>query len=192
MAGTVSQAAFGVAYAWLAHRAAWPLAGLAGCAGFALATAALARVAAPLPVMATLAFAALLTALCLLPARRSRAEPALPSPGWDLPARMAVATAFVVVITAMAGSLGARLAGLLAPFPLYAAVLAAFAHALDGASAATSVLRGLLLGLFAFTVFFLVLASALVRAGIGPAFALATAAALAIQGASLWLLRRRR
>jgi hypothetical protein len=42
-----------------------------------------------------------------------------------------------------------------------------------------------------FAGFFLVLASALVGAGIGPAFTAALAVALAVQGASLWLLRRR-
>ena len=54
------------------------------------------------------------------------------------------------MLTASAGALGPRLTGLLAPFPLYAAVLTVFAHAFDGGDAAASVLRGLLLGLFAF------------------------------------------
>ena len=59
----------------------------------------------------------------------SALEP-VPFPAWDLPARMLVATVFVVVLTTIAPLLGARLAGLLAPFPLYGSVLAAFAHAL--------------------------------------------------------------
>jgi hypothetical protein len=190
MAGTVSQAAFAVAYAWLARRARWPLATLAGSAAFTLATAALASVTAPASVLAAAAVAAPVTALRLMPPRRD-AEP-VPRPlRWDLPARMAVATAFVLCLTALAGALGPRLAGLLAPFPLYAAVLSAFAHALSGASAAAGVLHGLLLGLFAFTAFFLVLASTLSN-GLVPAFGLASAVALAVQGASLWALRRRR
>jgi hypothetical protein len=87
--------------------------------------------------------------------------------------------------------LGARLAGLLAPFPLYATILAAFAHQLQDPVAANGVFRGLLLGLFAFAGFFLVLAGLIERAGIGPAFGAATLAALAIQGGSLSMLRRR-
>jgi hypothetical protein len=84
----------------------------------------------------------------------------------------------------------ARLAGLVSPFLLYAAILAIFAHRLAGPGAAAGVLRGLLLGLFSFAGFFLVLAALLVPAGITIAFAGATAVALAVQGGSLWALRR--
>jgi hypothetical protein len=49
------------------------------------------------------------------------------------------------------------------------------------------VLRGLL----AFAGFFLVLALLIERVGIAPAFAAATAVALALQAGSLWVLRRR-
>jgi hypothetical protein len=52
------------------------------------------------------------------------------------------------------------------------------------------VLRGLLLGLFAFAGFFLVLAVLIERAGIAPAFAAAIAVAVALQAGSLWTLRR--
>jgi hypothetical protein len=101
-----------------------------------------------------------------------------------------LATVFVVALTAAAGALGPRLTGLLAPFPLYAAILTVFAHALDGGEAAVSVLRGLLVGLVAFAAFFLVLAASLGAAGIGAAFAAAIVVALLLQGAALWLLRR--
>jgi hypothetical protein len=52
------------------------------------------------------------------------------------------------------------------------------------------VLRGLLLGLFAFAGFFLVLALSIERAGIARAFAAAVAAALIHQSGALWALRR--
>src|SRR5262249_58984965 len=78
--------------------------------------------------------------------------------GWDLPARMVVATVFVVLLTGVAPALGPPLTRLLAPFPLYAAVLAGFAHALEGSRSAAALLRGLLAGLFGFAAFFLVLA----------------------------------
>lgn len=110
-------------------------------------------------------------------------------PWWDLPLRMAVATAFVVLLTALAPLLGAQLTGLLAPFPLFASVLAVFAHMQRGPIAAAGVLRGLLLGLFSFAGFFIVLALLLMPAGIALAFAAAIAAALVVQGGTLWLLR---
>jgi hypothetical protein len=49
------------------------------------------------------------------------------------------------------------------------------------------VLRGLLIGLFGFTGFFVVLALTIEPFGIAGAFAAATALALAIQGCSLWI-----
>ena len=85
----------------------------------------------------------------------------------------AATTGLVLALTAVAPLVGARMSGLLATYPLFGAVLAAFAHRLSGATAAGRVLRGLLIGLFGFTGFFLLLA-------------------LAIQGGSLWAMRRLR
>ena len=81
---------------------------------------------------------------------------------------------------------------MLAPFPLYGPILAAFAHRLHGPKAAIAVLRGLLAGLFAFAAFFLALAALLERVGIGPAFAVALTLTLALQAGALWALRRAR
>jgi hypothetical protein len=105
---------------------------------------------------------------------------------------MAVATGYVLLLTGVATALGPRLTGLLSPFPFYAATLAVFAHHHQGPGAAASLLRGLLLGLFAFAGFFFVLAILIESAGIGQAFGAAGAVALCIQGAALWVLRRAR
>ena len=111
-------------------------------------------------------------------------------PGWDLPARMVVATVFVVLLTGIAPALGPQLTGLLAPFPLYGAVLAVFAHALEGSGSATAVLRGMLTGLFGFAGFFLVLATCLEDWGLVAAFAAAIALTLAVQGIAFRTLKR--
>jgi hypothetical protein len=84
------------------------------------------------------------------------------------------------------------LSGLLSPFPLYAAILAVFAHRIGGDHAALAVWRGLLYGLFSFLAFFSVIAAALVPLGIGLAFVSATVVALLVQGASLFALRAAR
>jgi|SRR5947209_1815763 len=189
MAGTISQAGFCLAYAVIARRQAWPAAFLGGCAVFAAATIVLRLLTLP----AVLIFAVVILVLGLviwrLPRMPDADQEAIRLPVWDIPARMVVATGFVLLLTGIAPALGARLTGLLAPFPLYASVLTVFAHALQGAEAGIKVLRGLLLGLFGFATFFLVLALLLVPGGIGPAFAAALAAALCLQGISLWLLR---
>jgi hypothetical protein len=191
MEGAISQAAFCLAYGWLAFHGGRLPAIAASVLAFALATALLQRVALPLPVLFVIVVAALAAALGLMPAgRASIAAASAPLPTWDIPARMVVATAFVLLLTGAASKLGPRLTGLLAPFPVYAAILAIFAHHLQGPAAAASVLKGLLLGLFGFAGFFLVFAAVIESAGVLAAVAAATAVTLAFQAASLWALRR--
>jgi hypothetical protein len=191
MAGTVSQALFCLAYARTATRAHWPLAAVAGALAFALSTLALRWLPLALVPLTVVAVAALAVTRRLMPAGRA---PALAAgarlPWWDIPARMVVTTGFVLLLTGVASHLGARLTGLVTPFPIYAAILVVFTHALEGPARAAGVLRGLLLGLYCFVGFFCVLAALLERAGMAAAFAAATAVALAIQGAALLALRR--
>ena len=157
----------------------------AAAAAFFAFTAVL-RLANPgLPLSLAAALVSLVIAIFLMPRRTRSIADAAALPWWDIPARMVVATVFVVALTSAAPALGSRLAGLLSPFPLYATVLSVFAHRLQGAGAAIAVMRGLLLGLFAFTSFFLCVAALLVPAGIVVAFAGALAAALAVQTVSL-------
>lgn len=191
MAGGISQAVFCLAYGWLALRCGWILSVVAGSAAFALSTAVLQGLTLPSLPLFVLVVAVLAISLRLMPGAAARARAATVTiPRWDLPARMIVATAFVVLLTELAPALGAYLTGLLAPFPVYAATLTIFAHSLQGRSPAVSVLRGVLLGLFSFVGFFFVLAVLLERVGISTAFAVATAVALVVQGVSLLALRR--
>jgi hypothetical protein len=190
MAGTASQAAFALAYGWIALRSGWGASLLAGTIAFGLASVVLDVTSLPLLVYFVVVAAVLAVALALMPRRSRPLDDRLDFPRWDLPARMIVATTFVVVLTGIAPLLGARLAGLLSPFPLYATVLAVFAHRLEGAAPAISVLRGLLLGLFAFAAFFCVLSLTLIAQPIGIAFAAAIVVCLAVQGASLFAGRR--
>ena len=182
--GTVSQTAFVLAYALVARQAGWAYAVLAGTAGFALVTVAARAALPPLWVALPVAIASLLVGIALLP-RAAAAGVRVKAPAWDLPIRMLVATVLVVALTSVAPRLGAQLTGLLAPYPLYAAVLAVFAHAQAGAVAGVQVLRGLLYGLFSFAFFFTALALALVPLGLAPAFAIALALGVVAQTLSL-------
>lgn len=192
LAGTLSQVAFCLAYSWLAARWRWPGALVAGAGAFLAATAVLQQLVLPAVVWFALVLLALALGLRLMPRAAEESGQRVQPPRWDLPARMLVATAFVLALTGSAAALGPQLTGLLTPFPLYASILAVFAHQQQGPAAALRVLRGLLLGLFAFASFFLVLASLLVPAGATIAFGAALATALALQGVSLWSLRRRK
>ena len=93
-----------------------------------------------------------------------------------------VATLLVVGISGAAPLIGGRVAGVLATFPVYASVLATFAHRLRGPGDGIAVLRGMVTGLLGFSTFFLVLAEALATTSIPVAFGLAVASGLAVQG----------
>jgi hypothetical protein len=141
-----------------------------------------------LPLLA-LVIGTLVVALRFMP-RSAEGPRATRRPPWDIPARIVVTTAIVLLLTALAGALGPSLTGLLATYPLYGAILSGFAHHLEGPGPAVRVLRGLLLGLFAFAGFFFVLALLIERSGLAPAFAAAVVTALALQAGALWAMRR--
>jgi len=195
LSGAIAEVAFCLGYG-LTARHGWRVALATASAAFAAAAAALQALPLgtdlPVPLLPLLAavILALAGGLRLLPRPVERAAVAVRPPRWDLAARAVAATCAVLALAAVAATIGARLTGLLAVYPLYSAVLAAFAHRLQGPAAAIGLLRGLLVGLFSFTAFYGVLGSLLVRTGTGPAFGSAIAAALVVQAGSLRSLRR--
>lgn len=197
LSGTIGEAAFCVGWAVAARRAGWRTSLATASAAFvaaALAVEALPldeRLPIPLLPLAGAALAALLVALRIVRTRGPAPAPTPPT-RWDLPARAIVAAGVLLLLTAVATTLGARLSGLVAVYPMYSAVLAGFGHRHDGAAAAVGVLRGLLLGLFAFAAFYLALSALLPRTSIAVAFAAATTICLAVQAATLLPLRRER
>ena len=189
LAGVIAEAAFCLGYGWGARWFGWRSSFLAGTITFAAVAAALQQFELRLLPVFLGALAGLAVILLLMPRSGGRFV-APPLPPWDIPARMAVATALVLVLTSIAPVLGAGLSGMLATFPVFAGTLTVFAHRLQGRGAALGVLRGLLFGLFSFVGFFPALAGLVERAGIATAFAAAIAASIAIQGGTLWLVRR--
>jgi hypothetical protein len=192
LAGAISQAAFCLIYSWLATHWGWPRTLGASCLGFVAATAILQDLMLLLLPLFLLVNLVLALTLRLMP-RDDTTPPARMAapPQWDIPTRMVVATAFVLLLTGAAPILGPQLTGLLAPYPLYGTILAVFAHQQHGPVAAIRTLRGLLLGLFSFVGFFLVLATLLDRSAVLLAFGAAGAVALTFQAGTLWILRRR-
>jgi hypothetical protein len=188
LAGTISQVAFALLY----RRAAWRgavRAALGGSAGFATATLVLTFL--DWSALATFALVAAVLAAGRALARRTAGpgvQVSLP-PRWDVPVRMVLATAIVVLITELAPLLGPYLAGLLSPFPVFGAVLAILTQRADGAAGAVRVLDGLLLGLLAPAIFFVVVALVLPDLGLA-AFPIATAGAFAAQALSMLFLPR--
>lgn len=192
LAGGFSQAAFVLCYARLAPHWKWLPTLVASILSFAVITAALQQLNISLLLLYPCVFLAFTLAIRLLPRTQSPMNPTDSLPArWDIPLRMVIATVFVVLITGLASNLGPRLTGLVSPFPIFTATLAAFAHHQSGLDATVNVLRGLLMGLFSFASFFFVLAVMLQPAGILPAFIVAILAVIVLQSISFWVLRRR-
>ncbi len=191
LAGTLSQALFCLAFGRAAARFRRTLsAGAAGTLAFVLSTAVLRFVKLPAAALFAVVILTVLAVLRLMPKLSPTPGGARRLPPWDIPVRMMIATFFVVALTAAAPALGPGLTGLVSPFPIITLILAAFAGHQGGASASVKVLKGLLMGLFSSSVFFLVTALLLGRVPLAFVFVPAVAAAFAVQGCTLLLMRR--
>jgi uncharacterized membrane protein len=179
--GLISLIAFVVIYARLAARVSWIASLLAGWAVFAAATAIFSTVSIPAGAALALACAAIGLGLAALPAGPCSGRTHPPAPAWDLPLRAGCALALVLTLTAVAGWLGPRLSGLLAPFPIIATVLAVFTHAQRGPEELVRLLQGMVSGFVAFALFCFTLALSLRALGTPASFALATGVALLTQ-----------
>jgi hypothetical protein len=190
MGGQASDCIFCLVYCLVSQFAGWPLSAFAAMASFFIAIFIWNGV--QLSLLMTFAVVVLTIAVVfwLLPSRTGVLITSA-APRWDLPARMIAAAAFVLLLTTFANSLGARLSGLLTPFPLFTIVIAVFTHHQQGPAAATQLLRGVVLGGFAFATFFLVVAVLLPGVGLGWTFLAATASALVLNGLALRFVLRR-
>lgn len=185
---TAAQAAFGLAYCRLAHRG-WLAALAGGCLAFVAIAWALQNSGRPQDVLFPVALMAILLALRWSP--RTVEERNVPRPAWwDLPARMALMICLVVGVTALAPSLGPQASGVLAAFPFMGLILTVWAHRSTGPGAAQDVMRGMVIGLLSFGVFFYALSLSLARWPLLFAYGSAIGAALLTQGLVLrWLHR---
>jgi hypothetical protein len=178
-----------LAYGMVARHAGWVASTAATFVAFVIAAAALRHVTDSLP-LAFLLVCATLAAVALALPRTSHGGAPATAPAWDLPARMVAATGVVLILTTAAAHLGPTLSGLLSPFPVFLLVLAIFAQRTESADASIRVLRGGVIGSFAFAIFFLIVGAGLVRLGLGPTYAIASAGTIAVNGAVLSLGRR--
>jgi hypothetical protein len=136
---------------------------------------------------------AVIAAVILILGKSDKKVRQITSPWWDLPARMLIATSLLVFITNSAGILGPKWGGLLSPFPIFTFVMATFSHSQGGPAAAWRLIRGVLIGLFSYTAFFVVVALSVEQLNLFIVYPLAILASLSINGISLaFMLRRNR
>ena len=189
--GLVSLSAFIVVYAHVARRSS-VLSSLA--AGWLAFLAATLLVAGWDPSAAlTSAFAAAALALAwLLTRRTSPTGSGTRAVDASILVRVLLTAALVLALTASSESLGPRLGGILAAFPVLASLLAAFTHTGHGGAAAGALLHGMVAGLMGFATFCLVIAIALEPLGTVEAFSLGVLGTLAVHAATLPFVTRGR
>lgn len=180
--GLVSLALFAAVFARLARARGWISTLPAGWLACLVTDLALSLTRLPALVGLGLALAATAAAARAMPvggASDGRPDPR--HPWWDLPARAVATGALVLALTTAASHLGPDLTGVLAPFPIGTSVVATFALAQGGSSAAAATLRGVLRGLRGFSAFCFLVAVLARPVGGAGAFAVATVGALGVQ-----------
>jgi len=178
----LAMVAFSLAYAWSSARL-----GVAGAmpialGAWALAVAALQSVQLPLSCAAIAVVAALLGAPRLFPVLpQVQAGAPAASTGRDLPWRMLAGAVLVMSVSAAAAGLGPRLSGFFAMFPVMGTVLVGFTHVQAGRCSAVQLLRGMILGYFAFAAFCVAISLLLRAQPVAASFFCAFVLALTIQ-----------
>ena len=191
LAGEASLAAFCVLYGWTAPRAPWWASVVVGWLGFFGSTLVLDRSAPSLAAASAVAVVVPVVMLTTMP-RMAAATGITDVTRGEIALRMAAGVGLMLVLTGVAHALGPRLSGLLTVFPIATTVLAVFSHRAHGYAFAVQLLRGLALGLYSLTAFFLTLALVLERLGTTGGFLVAAAAAIAVQAVVLAAVARSR
>jgi hypothetical protein len=171
---------FALAYAWCASRLSWQFSLLGGFGAYALAVSALTWWAPGMALSSITVLAALAVAPRLFPTLPEASVAGAARSG-DLHLRMIAGAILVLFVTTFSSTLGPQLSGILAMFPVMSSVLTVFSHRHSGAAFAVRLLRGTVLGYYAFASFCIVVSLALGAWSIAVAFLGALACALAIQ-----------
>lgn len=191
MMGLIPVAVFGVGYVASAKRLSGTQSAIVGILFYLAAVWGISFFTPTELELAILVSAVLACALALIGRPQDGSSSAAP-PWWDLPVRMLVAAALLLLITGLAGSLGPKWSGLLSPFPVFTFVMAVFSHSQGGPKAAWRLVRGVLSGLFSYLTFFLAVGLLVERTSLWVVYPLATCAALGVNTVTFVILANRR
>lgn len=180
---------FGIAYAWLATRMEWFSSLLMALLVYACAVLLINSFSLSLWQALFVNLAVMLVAPQLFP-KAMAVKSSVRHSAVELPLRMLAGAILVFAVTYFSERLGSRLSGMMAMFPVMASVLAVFSHRNAGKDFAIQLLRGALLGWYAFAMFSLLLAIFLPGEGIAFAFTVALASALLVQAVSLQFIKK--
>jgi uncharacterized membrane protein (GlpM family) len=180
---------FGIAYAWACLRLHWFGAWLCALLAWSAAVSVLVRIPPTLAGSLAISLALLLLAPRLFPKPRGQWG-ASAVPPQELLLRMAAGAGMVLAVTAIAETVGSAWTGLLAVFPVFSTVLAVFSQRANGPGFVVAMLRAMTGGFYAFLAYCIAVALLLPTEGIAVTFAVAVAAAVAVQGAARAVILR--
>lgn len=171
---------FALAYAWTATRLSWQWCVLTAFAAYTLAVTVLKWWSPSVTAAALTVLGVLMLTPSLFPRMAGAPASAAARPN-DLHLRMIAGAALVLFVTHFSMQLGPQLSGILAMFPVMSSVLTVFSHRQAGATFAVNLLRGTVLGYYAFASFCIVLSILLQSASVPTAFLSALACAVGVQ-----------
>lgn len=189
LSAILASEAFNLAYAWSCRSGHWSVS-LANGLGAWLITAIGLAMLPTTPVHATgAALLAVALGQAFLP-RSATVAKSVALTKTNLVGRMVAGAVLTVLVTALSSSVGAKWSGLLAVFPLLGIILSVSSHHAHGPDFVISLLRGMVLGRFAFAAFCLCLIVTLPEQTTAIAFAEASVLAMFIQGLTKGLTLR--
>ena len=189
LTGLIGTVAFTVVYARTCVRMRWPACLLIGWSTFVAVTYVLYWVGPPLVVSLAALCAESVIGRRLLPIAVDPPRQAGGHPRADLILRVVATATLVLVLTAIARPLGARLSGLLNAFPILTTIITAFTHAQRGSAATVAFVNGFSRSIIGFGLFCFALSLLLVRVGLLPALATALAINIIVSYLTLKLAR---
>lgn len=181
LGGQASVCVFCLAFSYAALKFNWMVSSFLGLCAFFLSTALLNLFTLSLPAAFLILLGTITVMLFFLPKSDVQQTVAI-VPSWDLPVRMILAGLFVFLVTTFATGLGPQLSGLVAPFPVFGVILAAFTHKQYGAGTVIKLFRGYLTASIGFACFFLIVGVFLPIWGSVMIYSLATVMIFAING----------
>jgi len=181
--------AFNVAYAWTCRSKGWVISVLVALTVWCAVAVGLSTLPVSAPLALVIALAAVLFSQAFLPRSRSAATGKALGRG-DILTRMLAGAALTVTVTSLSSAAGPGWSGILALFPLIGIVLSASSHRAAGPEFVIALLRGMVLGRFAFAAFCLVLVMWLPQGDANLVFAGAALMSLAVHELSKKLVRR--
>lgn len=188
LAGQVSMCIFCLTYSIVAQKGNWTISAVFAITSYLAMTAILNRFSwqlFPAFIVLLIAIILILQILPQYPTSQNRSTP----PKWDLPARIIVATVFVISLTAFANVLGAQLSGLISTFPIFGVIFATFTHVQQGVQTVSNLLRGIVFGSISYAFFFIVIGICLKPFGITITYIIALGVAMAVSGISFFATR---